>query len=225
VIVLDFALTSQFHQKATLEPSRLDRSPERPLCQRELDLALPAADLLDTNADRIAEPEDPSPATTRERGAGVVQLEVIAQQPPHREVPLEHVPEADEEARRDHASDLSLERLLPPTLEQHALKKPGETDVVGGVLDLGDLALPAGDMLGQVTQVLRQRIIALPDLRQERPVADDVTETADGAPADVSTDLGRSPCVALPAKRDTGATLFTAACSPRRGALVRRRIP
>jgi hypothetical protein len=66
-----------------------------------------------------------------------------------------------------------------------------------------------GDWRGRLSRIRRKKKTGPP-----RPSPALLTKTHQG-----------SPRVAVPAKRDTGATLFTAPCSPRRGALVRRRIP
>src|SRR5205823_14605005 len=77
--------------------------------------------------------------------------------------------------------DLALPALVPAALEQLALEQPGEADVVGGVLDVGRLALAGGGVLGEVGEVLRRRLVGRAELVQERPVDDEVGVTADRA--------------------------------------------
>src|SRR5204863_5018455 len=69
----------------------LGRDRVRPLGQAELDLALVALDLLDADADGIAEPERPSSPPADERRPQFVQLEVVAPQSPRGQVALEDV--------------------------------------------------------------------------------------------------------------------------------------
>ena len=118
--------------------------------KRELDLALAARDRLDAHLDRVAEPVARARAAAGERGAGRVQLEELARQPPRRQEALEDLAEADEEPGADQARDLALPRLLPPALEQPVLEQPGEADLVGEVLDLRRLALARRGVLGEL---------------------------------------------------------------------------
>src|SRR6188508_875752 len=110
-------------------------------CQRELDLALVLADLLDAHLDRVAEPEGPTATPADEPGLERVDLVVIAGEPPRRQVALEDVAEADEEPGADHPRDLAGERLLPAALEEDVLEQPRGDDVVRAVLDIARLAL------------------------------------------------------------------------------------
>src|SRR5438874_654878 len=86
---------------------RFGRATFCPWRERKLDLPLPAADLFDNDVDRVTEPEDPSPTPTGERRSEGVHLEVVARHTPRRQVALEDLAEADEQARRDHARDLA----------------------------------------------------------------------------------------------------------------------
>src|SRR4029079_7309564 len=119
---------------------------------------------LDEHADRVAQPVHPSPAAAGKGGAGVVQLEVVAGHPPCGEIALEDVAEADEEARRDRARDLTLPGLVPAALEEPGFEEPREADVFGSVLDLGGLPLAPGGVLGEVAEVLGKRIVARTEL-------------------------------------------------------------
>src|SRR5204863_5008782 len=74
----------------------------------ELDLALAAADLLDSHLDRVAEPIDAPAAAADQGGAQRVQLEVVAREPARRHEALEDVLEQREQPRRDQADDLAL---------------------------------------------------------------------------------------------------------------------
>src|SRR5436190_21294906 len=57
----------------------------------KLDLALAAADLLDSHLDRVAEPIDAPAAAADQGGAQRVQLEVVAREPARRHEALEDV--------------------------------------------------------------------------------------------------------------------------------------
>ena len=72
-------------------------------------------------------------------------------------------------------------RLVPAALEELRLEQPGEADVVGEVLDLGRLALAGRGVLGEVAQVLGQRLVGDAELAEERAVDDQVRVTADRA--------------------------------------------
>src|SRR4051812_15609227 len=60
---------------------------------RQLDFSFRAPNLRDGDLDRVAEPEDTTPAATLHGGAERVQLEVVAREPASRHVALEHLPE------------------------------------------------------------------------------------------------------------------------------------
>src|SRR5439155_24653789 len=123
--------------------------------RRELALALAAADLLDADLDRVAEPVTPPAAAADERRAERVQLEIVAGEPTRRDEAFEHVAEAREQARRDQPDDLSLEHRLPAEVEQPPLEQPREADRVGAVPELRSLALAHRRMLGQLRKILR----------------------------------------------------------------------
>src|SRR5258705_141611 len=109
-----------------------------------LALPPPAADGPDPPPDGIAEPVGAPTAPAGQRGAGVVHLEVVAGEPARRDVALEPLAEAGEDAARNHADDLALPGLIPAALDQSSVEQPGRADVVGDVLDLGRLALAFG---------------------------------------------------------------------------------
>jgi len=125
------------------------------LREGEVDLALAARDRLDPHRDRVTETVCPPASAPGERRPGRVQLEELARQAPRGQESLEHLAEADKQARADHPGDLALPRLLPPTFLQPVLEQPGEAEVVGEVLDLGRLPLPGGGVLGQLGKVVR----------------------------------------------------------------------
>src|SRR5207244_10990292 len=127
--------------------------------RRELDFALGPADLLDPHFHRVAEPVRAPAAAPDQCRAELAQLEVVARQPPRREEALEHLREADEQARRDQARDLAVERRLPAELEQPPLEQPRETDLVREVLVLRGRALPNGGVLGELGQILWERLV------------------------------------------------------------------
>src|SRR5947209_6209075 len=108
-------------------------------CRRKLDLPFRLLDPLDEHVDRITEAECAAATPADQSRTELVQLEVVALEPPRREVALEHVAEADEETGADRADDLALVGLLPPPLEQLRLEEPGEAELVGEVFDLGSL--------------------------------------------------------------------------------------
>src|SRR5215213_11145773 len=109
---------------------------------RELDLALAAADVLHPHLEGVAEPVGLAAAAPDECGRELVQLEVVPGKPPGRNIALEDVVEENEQARRDHAGDLTLERrLFPAELEQALLEQPCEAQLVGAVLELRRLPL------------------------------------------------------------------------------------
>src|SRR5581483_7092823 len=117
--------------------------------ERELDLSLPAPNLLHPDADRIAEPEAPAAAASDEAGPGDVELEVVAGETASGQVSCEDLAEADEEPGVDRADDLPLERVVPAELEQLPLEQPREADLVGEVLDLRSGSLALGRVLGE----------------------------------------------------------------------------
>src|SRR5919197_3348380 len=84
----------------------------------QLHLAFGLPDLLDPNLDRVAQAEGTSPTPANEPRLELVDLVEVARQPPRREHALEHVAEADEEARADHPRDLAREGRLPAALEE-----------------------------------------------------------------------------------------------------------
>src|ERR671924_1352378 len=146
----------------------------RSLCRCQLDLPLRPVDLGDDDVDRVAETECPLRAAADERGAEVVQLVVVAAEPPRRQKALEDLAETGEEPRADHAVDLALERRLPAAVEQHGLEQPGEADVVGPVLDVGVAPLLHRGVLGVLAGVLRQRLVGGAELPEERTVDDEI---------------------------------------------------
>src|SRR5689334_11627448 len=83
----------------------------------------------------------PAPLAARECGREVVERVPVAAEPPHGDVALEDLAEADEQAGPDQPRDLAVPGGVPPELEQAPLQQPGEADVVGDMLDLGRLAL------------------------------------------------------------------------------------
>src|SRR5262245_31206481 len=92
--------TSQPSDRFSIQSVALAVSPMRlrlAACERQLDLALPATELLDPHADRVAEAENPSPTPSGQCRAQRVQLEVVAVQAARREEALEDISEADEE--------------------------------------------------------------------------------------------------------------------------------
>ena len=72
-------------------------------------------------------------------------------------------------------------RLVPAALEELRLEQPREADVVGEVLELGRLALAGGGVLGEVAEVLGERLVADAELAEERAVDDEVGVAADRA--------------------------------------------
>src|SRR5262249_56640395 len=108
-----------------------------------------------------------------------VQLEVLARQPSRREEPLEHLPEAREQAGADEAGDLALPPLVPAMLGQAVLEEPGEAQLVRRVLDLGRLTLARGRVLGELLEVLGDRVVALTELAEQRTVHDEVGVATD----------------------------------------------
>ena len=70
---------------------------------------------------------------------------------------------------------------LPTPLEEDGFQQPAEAELVGQVLDLGRLPLARGGVLGQTLEVARRRLVAEPELAQERPVDDQVRIPADRA--------------------------------------------
>src|SRR5919204_4270668 len=147
--------------------------------QRDLDLALVAADLFHAHLDPVAEPVRPPASPPGQRRAELVQFEVVAGQPPRRQEGLEHLPEADEQARRDQPDDLTLERRFPAKLEQATLEQPREADLVGEVFELCGRPLAQGRMLRELRQILRERLVRDAELAQERAVADEIRLAAD----------------------------------------------
>src|SRR5439155_5634291 len=110
-------------------------------CRRKFDLSLDLLDPLHQHLDRIPEPVGPAAAPADQRRSELVELEIVARQPARRQVALEDLAEADEEAGADCPDDLPLEGILPAPLEQCGLQQPGKAELVGQVLDLGRLAL------------------------------------------------------------------------------------
>src|SRR6266567_2999380 len=111
------------------------------LGQAQLDLALVALDLLDADADGVAEPIRPAAAPADESRSERVQLEIITLEAPRGQVALEDLPEADEDPRADCADDLALEFVLPAELEELLVEQPGQADLACEVLDLSSLPL------------------------------------------------------------------------------------
>src|SRR6266540_1773481 len=118
-----------------------------------LDFPLDLLDPLDDDLDRVTEAVGTAPAAADERRSELVQLEVVTRETTGRKEALENLAEAHEQARADHPDDLSVERLLPPTLEQLLVEQPGQTELVREVLDLCGLALTGGGVFGQPGQV------------------------------------------------------------------------
>src|SRR5689334_18851950 len=98
--------------------------------RRELDLPLGALDLLDADRDPVAEPERPPSPAAGQCSAEVVDLEVVAPEPPGGEEAFEDLAEADEETRADEADDLALPLRLPAALEELVVEEPGEAELV-----------------------------------------------------------------------------------------------
>ncbi len=80
----------------------------------ELDLALRAADVLYEHVDLVPEPKRAAAPPADQRGAQLVDLEVVPAEAAHRQVALEDPAEADEEAGRDDADDLAVVGLSQP---------------------------------------------------------------------------------------------------------------
>src|SRR5918994_1846781 len=135
--------------------------------ERQLDLPLVFPDLLHPDVDRIAEPEGPTTAPPDEPGLERVDLVVVAGEPSSRQVTLENVAEADEEAGADHPRDLAGERLLPAALEEDVLEQPRGNDVVCAVLDLARLAF------------LGKRLVRRAELSEQPPVHDEIGVASD----------------------------------------------
>ena len=82
-----------------------------------------------------------------------------------------------------------------PRFVQPALEQPREADLVGEVLDLRRLALALGRVLGELGEVLRQRVVAQAELAQQRAVDDEVRVAADRR-GEVAVRGAREPGVA-----------------------------
>src|SRR5437762_8167658 len=89
-------------------------------------------------------------------------------EPARRDVALEDVAEADEEARPDHADDLALVGLVPTALIELPLEEPREAELVRAVLDLGGGALEQRGVLGEGVQILGRRIVGGAELAKQR---------------------------------------------------------
>ena len=124
-------------------------APSRRGCERQLDLPLVAGDRLDPHGDAVAQPVGPAGAAAAESRPERVQLEELAVQAARGDEALEHLAEAHEEARADHADDLPLPLRVPAFLVQAPLEQPREADLVGEVLDLRRLALALRRVLGE----------------------------------------------------------------------------
>src|SRR5918995_2938294 len=140
----------------------------------ELDLPFRPVDVGDGDLDRVAEPEGPFRAPPDESGGELVDLVVVPAQSADRDVALEDLSEADEEAGADDAVDLAWERRVPAALEEHGLEQPGKADVVGAVLDVREPALLGGRMVGSLPEILGKGLVGRAELPQERPVDDQV---------------------------------------------------
>ncbi|MDP9232424.1 MAG: ribonuclease catalytic domain-containing protein, partial [Actinomycetota bacterium] len=91
----------------------------------------------------------------------------------------EDLAEADEEAGDDHAGDLAVEGRLPAELEEALLEQPGKADLVGLVLELRGVTLSDRRLLGDLGEILRQRLVRDSELAQERAVHDEIGIAAD----------------------------------------------
>src|SRR5205814_4576841 len=121
-------------------------------------------DLLHEHADCVAEPVGAAGPAADEGGAELVQLEVVARQAAGRQEALEDLAEASEQAGADQADDLAVEGLVPAALVELVVEQPGEAELVREVLDLRRLALAARDVLGQVVEVRRRRLVGETEL-------------------------------------------------------------
>src|SRR5262245_6757563 len=148
-------------------------------CWLELDVSFAPADVRDSYLDRIAEAVPATPAAADQRGRQLVQLEVVAVKAARRDVALEDIPEADEQARRDHTRDLALERRLPAQLEQALLEQPGEAEFVRAVLELRRVPLALRRLYRVLVQVVGQGLVRDAELAQQRPVHDEVGVATD----------------------------------------------
>src|SRR5512132_682678 len=103
----------------------------------QLDLAGGLVDRLDSDRDRITEPERAAAAAADQGRAEVIELEVIAGEASSRQEAFEDLAEAGEETGADHADYLALEGLVPAAFVELGVEQPRQADVVGAVLDIG----------------------------------------------------------------------------------------
>ena len=124
----------------------------------------------------------PPAAASGQRGAERVQLEVVARQPPRRQVALEHLAEADEEAGADRADDLAL-ATPAPSRARRARARAATRGRSSSARYSTPRRLPLARrrVLGELRQVAGRRIVGGAELPQERPVDDEVGVAADRA--------------------------------------------
>src|SRR5439155_13429223 len=140
----------------------------------QLDLPLGALDLLNPDADLVAEAVRPAAAAPGERRAERVRLEVVAPEAARWEEAFEDLAEAAEQAGADQTDDLSVPLHLPPAFEQLVFEQPCETQLVREVLDPGRFALAAGRVLGEAVEVAGDGIVRGAELAQQCAVDDEV---------------------------------------------------
>src|SRR6266511_3960618 len=153
--------------------------PRGAACRRKLDLPLGLLDPFDDDLDRVAEPVATAAPPAGHGRAELVQLEIVAGKPPCRQVALEDLPEADEQAGADQTDDLALVGLLPAALEELRVEEPGEAELVRQVLDLRRLSLAAGRVLGQFVELHGRRLVGEAELAQQRSVDDQIRVAPD----------------------------------------------
>src|SRR5688572_22138751 len=115
--------------------------------EREAHFPFGALDPVDPHRDTVAQPVGPAGASPDERGPKRVQLEVVPGEVTGRQIALEDTIEANEQARADRADDLPVEGRVPAGIEQATLEQPGETELIGEVLDARSLTFAHGGPL------------------------------------------------------------------------------
>src|SRR3954470_12522924 len=162
-------------------PAKTLSRKERGFLSAQLETHPPAGlfDPLDADADAVAEPVGEAGPAADERGREGVELEVVARKLPRGDIALEYSVEAHKNARADRSDDLPIELRVPPFFEKAALEQPGEADLVRLVLDRRELALANRRPLGELLELVRERLVRGPELAEERAVHDEVRVAAD----------------------------------------------
>src|SRR5581483_7046070 len=128
---------------------------------------------------RVAEGVGAPSRATGQCGRELVQLEELAVEAARREKTLEDNAEAHEQAGADQTDDLSLPLGVPALLVQIPLEQPRQADLVREVLDLRRLALALREVLRELWEVARQRVVRDPELTKERAVHDEIRVASD----------------------------------------------